>query len=453
MKITVIGTGYVGLTTGLTFSAIGHEVVGVDKDPAKLDMLRSGQSPIHEEGMNRLLQSLQSQVAFTDDLVGSVADADVIIIAVGTPPKATGEADTQFVEAAAVEIASGLVDGGEYTLVVKSTVPIGTNKRLSHLIRRELEERGVNITVHITSNPEFLREGKALPDSFYPDRIVIGTLDPRAEDTLYHLYKPLLEQRFTPPSFIPRPEGLPLPRLVTTDPTSAEISKYASNAFLAVKISFINEMAGLCERVGADVEQVADVMGMDHRIGRHFLNAGLGWGGSCLPKDTSALQAVASEYEYEMLMIEASRQVNFGQRQAVIEKIQAAVKVLRGQTIGVLGAAFKPKTDDVRDSAAIELIRLLDARGAHCRVHDPIALANAKIALGEDVSVDFVEEIYDLPRGADALLVATEWADYADLDWKKMTSEMENPILIDARNLLNPAEMQAAGFQYFSIGR
>ncbi len=452
MKVTVIGTGYVGLTTGLTLAAIGHEVVGVDKDPAKLELLRGGQSPIHEDGMDELLTHVRPRVSFTDDLSGSVADAAVIMIAVGTPPKPNGEADTSFVEGAAREVAQGLRAGRKYVVVVKSTVPIGTNKRVAHIIARTLAERDISTTVHVASNPEFLREGRALADSFYPDRIVLGTLAAEAEDILFQLYKPLIEQTFTTLSFVRRPRSISSPRLVTTNPTSAEISKYASNAFLATKISFVNEIAGLCERVGADAVQVARVMGLDHRIGPHFLNPGLGWGGSCFPKDTTALQAVAGEYGYDLPIIEAARQVNFRQRQAILDKLQLQLKVLRGQTIGVLGLAFKPGTDDVRDSASIAVVQLLVERGAHVRVHDPIALGNARKVLNPD-EVDFCEDPYALAQGADALLLATEWALYAELDLGRLASGMSHPVLVDGRNLFDPALARQAGFEYVGIGR
>lgn len=453
MKVTVIGTGYVGLTTGLTLAAVGHEVVGVDKDPRKLELLRSGRSPIHEEGMDELLGLTRPRVQFTDDTATAVVQAEVVMIAVGTPPKPSGEADTGFVEAAAREVAQALPDGSTTVIVVKSTVPIGTNKRVAHLMNKTLRERGVNVTVHVTSNPEFLREGRALADSFFPDRIVLGTLATDAEDRLYRLYKPLLEQSFTPPHFLPRPEKLPRPSLITTNPTSAEISKYASNAFLATKISFINEMAGLCERVGADITQVSRVMGLDHRIGPHFLNAGIGWGGSCFPKDTTALQAVAAEYGYEMPIIESARQVNIRQRQAMLDKLQSELKVLRGQIVGVLGLAFKPGTDDVRDSAAIALCEMLVERGASLRVTDPVALDNARRALDGLDGVEFCQSPYDTAQSCDALLLATEWPEYAELDLARLAEAMDQPILVDGRNALDAEAAEAAGLRYRGVGR
>lgn len=452
MKIGVIGAGYVGLTTGLALAYVGHDVVAVDNDEHKLRLLRQGRSPIHEFGMEELMPRVAERMTFTNDLRETVADADVIVIAVGTPPKDNGEADTQYVESAARDIAEHLQPDREYVLIVKSTVPIGSNRRIDHLVSRGLEQRGVQARVHIASNPEFLREGRALFDMLYPGRIVVGARHSDAVDTIYHMYRPLIEQTFSPPEFLPRPEDYKLPSLITTDPTSAEISKYGSNAFLALKISFINEMAGLCEKVGADVTQVSRVMGLDDRIGPQFLSAGLGWGGSCLPKDTAALMAVAGEFSYDMHTIAAAREVNDQQRKRIVEKLQSSLKVLRGQVIGVMGLAFKPHTDDVRSSAAVDLVRRLVDTGAHVRVHDPLAMDTAAHAL-EGVSLDYCEDAYELAHGADALLLATEWPQYAALDLSRLAGRMRHPLLVDARNLFNPEDVRAAGFEYTGVGR
>ncbi|MFS8524834.1 MAG: UDP-glucose/GDP-mannose dehydrogenase family protein, partial [Limnochordales bacterium] len=364
MRLTVIGTGYVGLNTGVAAAYIGHDVVCVDKDPVKLELLNQGKSPIHEQGLDELLARVRDRMRFTADTADAVGDADVILIAVGTPPKENGEADTRYVEDAVREVAEGLVSGRTYTIVVKSTVPIGTNRRVAHVVTRALARRGVDADIHFASNPEFLREGFALYDTFYPDRIVIGTESDAALRAMEELYRPILEQTFAPPAGVPVPDVRQKPPFVTTDPTSAEMIKYASNAFLATKISFANEIAGLCERVGADITEVTRGMGLDSRIGPRFLGAGLGWGGSCFPKDTAALISVAAEYGYEMPITQAARDVNARQRRLAVEKLQEALKVLRGRTIGVLGLAFKPGTDDIRESAAIEIIRLLAERGA-----------------------------------------------------------------------------------------
>jgi UDPglucose 6-dehydrogenase len=452
MQVTIVGTGYVGLTTGLTLGYIGHTVTCVDSNPDKLRLLHSGKSPIHEYGMDELLALLRGAVVFTDDLRSAVGEADVILIAVGTPPKASGEADVSQVEAAAATLAEGLKAGRRYTLVVKSTVPIGTNRRVEHIVNRVLKERGVDTKVFMASNPEFLREGRALSDSFYPDRVLVGAGGTEPMDAMYHLYKPLLEQTFTSPSFLKRPDDYRLPRYITTDATSAEVSKYACNAFLATKISFINEMGGLCERVGADITQVARVMGLDHRIGAHFLNAGLGWGGSCFPKDTKALMAMAGEYSYQMPIIEAACEVNQRQRRAVVEKLQTALKLLRGQTIVVMGLAFKPDTDDVRESAAMDIVRLLVERGAVVRAHDPVGLDNARPEL-DALGVESGQDVYELTKGADALLLATEWSQYATLDLRRLAGEMRTKVLVDARNFFRAADARSAGLEYFGVGR
>ena len=381
LRLTVIGTGYVGLNTGAAAAYLGHDVVCVDKDFDKLALLQDGKSPIHEQGLDELLAQVWRRMRFTADTAAAVSDADVIMIAVGTPSKENGEADTRYVEDAAREVAAGLVPGRTYTLVVKSTVPIGSNRRVAHVVTRALSERGVDVEIHFASNPEFLREGFALYDTFYPDRIVVGTESDAALSALKALYRPILEQTFTPPACVPTPDVRQKPPFVTTDPTSAEMIKYASNAFLATKISFANEIAGLCERVGADMTQVALGMGLDSRIGPRFLGAGLGWGGSCFPKDTAALIAVGAEYGYELPITQAARVVNARQHLIPIEKLQKTLGVLRGRTIGIMGLAFKPNTDDVRESPALEIIRILVELGAHVKAHDPIATDNAREAL------------------------------------------------------------------------
>jgi len=452
MRVVIIGTGYVGLTTGTALAYLGHQVVGVDKDSTKIELLAQGKSPIHEHGMDHLLANVEGRITFTNDIRATVADADLIMIAVGTPSKPNGEADTQYVEAAAREVAEGLKGGRGYIVVVKSTVPVGTNRRVAHVVERVLRERGVKAEVYFASNPEFLREGLALRDTFYPDRIVVGAEQPEAVEALRRLYRPILEQTFEPPSFLPRPEGYGLPPLITTDPTSAEMIKYAANAFLALKISFINEIAGLCEKVGADVVEVARGIGLDPRIGPGFLGAGLGWGGSCFPKDTAALLAMGREYNYPMPIVAAAREVNLKQRERIIEKLQSALKVLRGSIIGVLGLAFKPGTDDVREAPALDIVRMLLERGAHVRVHDPVAMANARRALG-GLDVEYVEDPYKLAEGADALVLATEWPQYRELDLDRLSQIMRTRVLVDGRNVFKPEEASEAGFRYMGVGR
>lgn len=401
MNVVIIGAGYVGLTTGVALAYLGHEVTCVEKDPGKLALLSRGKSPIHEHGLEELMRLAGKNLRFVERAKEPVGGAEVVMIAVGTPPKSNGEADTQYVEAAAREVAEGFLPGRNYTLVIKSTVPIGTNRRVAQVVKKVLAAHGLGdaTSVRIVSNPEFLQEGRALYNTFYPDRIVVGAEDPEGVDVLRRLYQCILEQTFTPPSFLSRPEGYTSPPFLTTDPTSAEMIKYASNAFLALKISFINEIAGLCEKVGADVVEVARGMGLDPRIGPGFLAAGLGWGGSCFPKDTAALLAIGGEYGYAMPIVAAAREVNFRQRHRVVEKLQEALKGVRGRVIGVLGLAFKPGTGDVRESPALDVVRLLVERQAHVRVHDPVTLENARRALADLEEVEFFEDPYMLAAG------------------------------------------------------
>lgn len=452
MRVAIIGTGYVGLTTCVAMAYLNHEVVGVDVDPQKLDSLRRGKSPIHEPGVQILLDQVNQNISFTDDVAGTVGSADVIMIAVGTPPKHNGEADTSYVEEAAWEVAQGLKPNQRYTLVVKSTVPIGTNRRVAHMVTRALSERNVKTNVRLASNPEFLQEGLALRGTFYPDRIVVGVEDSEGVEALRRLYRPILEQTFDPPRFLPRSDGYNLPPLITTDPTSAEMIKYAANTFLTLKISFINEIAGLCEKVGADVTEVSRGIGLDTRIGQRFLEAGLGWGGSCFPKDTAALLGVAAEYGYTMQIVQAARDVNWRQRQLIVEKLQFALKILRGRTIAMLGLAFKPNTDDVRETPALDIIRALIERGAHVRAHDPVAIPHAQQSL-KGLDVEFDEDVYRVADEADALVLVTGWEEYHSLDLTELAKRMKNRVLVDGRNFFIPDDAHAAGFVYMGIGR
>ncbi len=452
MNVLVVGTGYVGLTTAVALAYLGHDVVGIEKDSRKVQAIRRGRSPIYEPGLEPLLSQVIGLRFRVDEDASVVSDADVILIAVGTPSRQNGEADLRHVEEAAQEIAWGLAPGQRYVVVVKSTVPIGTHHRVRFVIDRVLADRGVDTRVYVASNPEFLREGRALQDFLYPDRIVIGADEPEAVEVLRRLYRPILEQTFEPPSVVPRPEGYTLPPLVTMDPTSAEMTKYAANAFLAVKISFINEIGRLCEHVGADITEVSRAIGLDSRIGPAFLQAGLGWGGSCLPKDTAALLAVAAEYGTTMPLIQAAREVNFQQRRVVVDKLQRALKGLRGRSVGVLGLAFKPGTDDVREAPALDVIRLLVERGAHVRAHDPLALERAREALG-DLDVELCNDPYVAVSGTDGLILATDWPEYRTLDLPSLAKRMRTAVMVDGRNFFAPDEVRRAGFIYVGVGR
>ncbi len=452
MKITIIGTGYVGLTTAVVLAYLNHDVAAVDKDNSKLSLLQEGKSPIHEPGIQSLLDEVCHTIRFTPSVVEVVPDAELIMIAVGTPPKQNGEADTRHVEQAAREVAEVCHPNRHYTLVIKSTVPIGTNRRVAEVIENVFLERNIQGNVSIASNPEFLQEGLALQGAFYPDRIVVGANSDDALDALRRLYQPILEQTFDPPTSLPRPAAYYLPPMMTTDPNSAEMIKYAANTFLSLKISFINEIAGLCEDVGADVTEVARGIGLDSRIGHRFLRAGLGWGGSCYPKDTAALLGVAAQAGYEMPITEAARTVNFEQRKRIVDKLRNVLKTLNGKTIGILGLAFKPNTDDIREAPALDIIRQLVAEGANVRAHDPIAIPNAQQAMS-DIAVDFIEDVSVLSHNADALVLVTEWELYHRLDLRKLAKQMQTPILIDGRNVFSPQEAMNAGFHYIGVGR
>lgn len=454
MRVTIVGLGYVGSTTAVALAYLGNHVTGVEKDKDKLDALRAGRAPFYEPGLSELLELVKKNLSFTSDPKGAVGDAELVMIAVGTPQKVTGEPDSSYVETAVSQVANVFYPGQTYTLVLKSTVPIGTNRRVINIVRRVLAERGIaeEVEVRVVSNPEFLREGSALHDMFYPDRIVVGADDSESIDVLRRLYRPILEQTFDPPPFLPRPATYRLPPLITTDPVSAEMIKYAANAFLAMKISFINEIAGLCEKVGADITEVARGIGLDPRIGSRFLEAGLGWGGSCFPKDTAALVAMGRELSYPMKLVEAAREVNFRQRERAVEKLQDVLKGVRGRVVGILGLAFKPGTDDVREAPALDIIKLLLQREAHVRANDPMAIPNAKKALA-GFEVDFYEDPYSMAQGADALVLATEWPEYKNLDLKKIASLMRTPVFLDGRNVFDPQTARASGLIYLGIGR
>lgn len=451
MKITIVGSGYVGLNTGVVLAYLKHHVICVDQDVNKIESLKNGRSPIYEHGLKTLLRETKERIEFTSDLKSSVSGADVIIIAVGTPAAPSGEADTSYLEAAVNQVAGALETGRNYTIVIKSTVPVGTNCRIAVNVNQIIASRGIKPKLNFVSNPEFLREGMALSDTLYPDRIVAGSDHFEGITILRQMYLPILQQSFTPPPELPRPRGFKPPVLVETSLTSAEMIKYASNAFLALKISYINEIGGLCEKTGADVKEVAYGMGLDPRIGPRFLNAGIGWGGSCFPKDTLALTALGAAYDYSMPIIEAACAVNKRQRQVIVEKLESKLGDLSGRTVGILGLAFKPGTDDLRDSPAQDLIKLLMERGVRVKAHDPVAAPNARKLLAE-YQVEYGVNPYQAARGCDALVLVTEWEEYLTLDFLQLQSVMNTPILIDARNFLNPAELDTAGFLYEGVG-
>ena len=451
MNVTIIGTGYVGLTTGVGLAFLGHDVTCVDKNPTIVETLKGGKATIHEQGLDELLQLASPRLKFSTD-IPKLAGRGVVLIAVGTPTKHNGDADLQYVDAAAQEVAGRIEPGAELVIVNKSTVPIGSAKHVEGIVHRHLTASDTEASVWVASNPEFLAEGTAVHDTLYPDRIVIGADHPTAIALLRELYAPLLEQTFDPPPSTPRPERYILPPLITTTPTSAEMTKYAANSFLATKISFINEFAGLAERVGADITEVARAIGLDTRIGTRFLHAGIGWGGSCFGKDTRAIVTTAKTYDYPMQIVESAIDVNMRQRLHVIERLQQHLKVLRGTTIGILGLAFKGNTDDLRDAPALTLIEQLHERGAVIRVHDPIAMEQAQ-KFCPDLPVEYCKDVDCLAMSCDAVVVATDWPEYKQLPLAAMKEKMRGNLVMDARNLLKAEDVEKHGFAYVGIGR
>jgi UDPglucose 6-dehydrogenase len=453
MNVCVIGTGYVGLTTGLCLAYVGHEVYCVDVDSSKIDRLRKGMPTIHEPGLLELLLAVRKRLHFTTCISEGLEQAQVVFIAVGTPSAPDGSPDLQYVREASKQIGEHL--NGHFTVVVnKSTVPVGAGNWVESIIfdcYRERHGREPEGGFVVASNPEFLREGSAILDSLYPDRIVIGVDDPRGMHTLLDLYRPILDQNFVCPAFAPRPEGCSTVPLVTTDLTSAELIKYAANAFLSTKISFANEIGYLAERVGANVKQVMQGIGFDARIGHRFLQAGLGWGGSCFGKDTAALVATAREYGACMRIVQAARDVNYNQRTLIVDKLLGALKILKGKTIGILGLAFKPNTDDLRDSPGLDIAQRLLGRGAKVRAHDPIALVNAQ-ALEATADVVLCPDPKSLFEGADAVLLATDWPEYSKLPWDELGSLMRARIVLDGRNFLDRTMLIEKGFHYIGMG-
>ncbi|MDQ4129011.1 MAG: UDP-glucose/GDP-mannose dehydrogenase family protein, partial [Actinomycetota bacterium] len=433
---------------------VGHRITLVDVDARRVKGLERGEVPIYEPGLTQFVSKGAQRLRFTTQLAPVAREADVVFIAVGTPQGEDGSADLSYVAAAARGVGRALAGPGrlrERPLVVvnKSTVPVGSGDYVSTLIQEGMEEvGGEGAGFRVVSNPEFLREGSALYDSLFPDRIVVGTDSREALETLRTLYRPIIEQSF-PTEFDPRPKvAVPL---VTTDLASAEMVKYAANAFLATKISFINEIANLCELVGADVSGVATGIGLDERIGPRFLKAGIGWGGSCFPKDVAALRAVAAEHEYETRLLSAAVEVNERQRKRVISKLQGDLRTVEGKRVALLGLAFKPNTDDIREAPSLEIARELLSLGARTVGYDPVAGKAAANAL-PDLEVAY--DPYDALRGVHAAVVVTEWDELRNLDLMRAASVMREPkLLVDGRNALDPAAARAAGLLYRDFGR
>ncbi|SHF71979.1 UDP-glucose dehydrogenase [Litoreibacter ascidiaceicola] len=438
MKITMIGTGYVGLVSGVCFSDFGHDVVCVDRDPSKIEMLNSGNVPIYEPGLDDLMaKNVEAgRLSFTTDLSAGVKGADAVFIAVGTPTRrGDGHADLSFVYAAAEDIAKACAaEGNPYTVIVtKSTVPLGTNRQVKQVVRKAAPD----LVFDVASNPEFLREGAAIDDFMKPDRVVVGVQTDRAAEVMAEVYRPLYLRDFP---------------IITTDLESAEMIKYAANAFLATKITFINEIAALCEKTGADVKQVSRGMGMDGRIGNKFLHAGPGYGGSCFPKDTSALARIGQEHAVPMQITETVMRVNDGIKMRMIEKLRDLCEgTFNGKTIAVLGVTFKPNTDDMRDAPSLTIVPALVGGGAKVRVVDPQGFREGEALLP---GVQWADDPYKAVHNADAVVILTEWNEFRALDLKKIAKKMKSPRMADLRNIYSAKDAKKSGFAaYVSIGR
>jgi UDPglucose 6-dehydrogenase len=462
MRVCTIGTGYVGLVTGACLAHIGHDVICVDNNPAKVELMKAGHSPIYEPGLSEIMQAAMStgRLQFTTDLALGVDHGEILFIAVGTPPLPNGSSDTQYVEAVAKGIGQHL--NGDYKVIVnKSTVPIGSGDWVKMLVLDGVAERnqvpslvGAGSSVKtdrlapdfdVVSNPEFLREGSAIYDTLNPDRIVLGSNSQQAIDLMLKLYAPIIDRQCG--------EDIKLPPItvLATDLGSAEMIKYAANAFLATKISFINEIANICERVGADVTQVAQGIGLDSRIGNKFLNAGIGWGGSCFPKDLAALINTGADYGYDAQLLKAAVSVNQNQRTLVIQKLQSSLKILKGKTIGLLGLTFKPDTDDLRDAPALDIISILVDLGAKVKAYDPI-ISPQSATHSSLANVSLVDSPELLATDSDAIVLMTEWLEFQQLDYQNLAKLMRSPLMIDCRNFLSAKDLEEAGFQHVGIG-
>lgn len=438
MNIAIVGTGYVGLVTGACFADTGVNVTCVDVDEKKIAELKQGKMPIYEPGLDELVTKnyAAGRLHFTTSLEAVLNEQDIIFSAVGTPPDEDGSADLKYVLQVARTIGRNL---NKYVVVVtKSTVPVGTAVKIRDVINEELDKRGVQIDFDVASNPEFLKEGSAIKDFMSPDRVVVGVDSERAKRLLTRLYKPFLLVNF---------------RVIFMDIPSAEMTKYAANSMLATRISFMNDIANLCEKVGADVNMVRDGIGSDARIGRRFLYAGCGYGGSCFPKDVKALVKTADDNGYSMEVLKAVERVNERQKALLFTKLQKAFGniLLNGHTVTLWGLAFKPETDDMRESTALVMIRLLSEAGCKIRVYDPIAMDECRRRVGD--AVTYCRDMYDAVDGSEALLLLTEWKQFRLPDWQKVKDRMKRPLLIDGRNIFDAQEMKELGFDYHCIGR
>jgi len=451
VRIAVIGTGYVGLVSGVCFAEIGHQVICVDKIQEKIDKLHQDIIPIYEPGLEILVKrNRQAQrLHFTTDIAYGVANSDVIFIAVGTPPKETGEADLSYIEEVARQVALSM---DEYRVIVeKSTVPVKTGEWVERTIRFNNRKK---VEFDVVSNPEFLREGSAIEDFMNPDRIVVGVHTARAAAMMREIYQPIIDRRYY---FDVHKQEVcfgagfePKAKMIVTDVNSAELIKHASNSFLAMKISYINAVANVCELAGANIQQVAEGMGFDSRIGRSFLNAGIGFGGSCFPKDVVAFYEISKDLGYDFHLLKEVLDINRRQRDIFVKKIMRTLWIVKGKTICILGLSFKPNTDDMREAPAIDVINALLREGAQIRAYDPQAMELSRAMLPK---VTYCDNPYEAAKNCDAIAVLTEWDEFKTLDLTRIRESMNYPIIVDGRNMFDPAKMAELGFEYVSIGR
>jgi UDPglucose 6-dehydrogenase len=446
LEVAVVGAGYVGLSTAAALVACGHRVWVVERDAGRLEDLRAQRVPIREPHLAELLFAPSSQVCFTADLGAAVRASSVVVIAVGTPPTPSHGADLSQLYAVLEGIAP-LLDESPRAIVVKSTVPVGTHADAAATLRRLAPQA----SFAVVSNPEFLRQGRAVRDAVFPDRIVVGADAPWAFGQMRTVYSALLEGRAALPATLETQRPASRPQWLEVSPHSAELAKYAANAFLAMKISFVNEIANVCAETGADIDEVVSVLGGDARIGADFLRAGLGYGGSCFPKDTRALSTMAAKSGYDFRLLRAVIEVNAAQRYRALERLERALGGLRGRTVAVLGLSFKPDTDDLRESLGVDIALELAARGATVRAHDPVAAQAARGVLPSGMAVS--DDLEAVLEGADGFVLVTEWREYLHADWAGLGARMRQRVALDGRNALEPALMRAAGFTYIGIGR
>ncbi|MGC5327268.1 UDP-glucose dehydrogenase family protein [Brevibacillus sp. SYSU BS000544] len=452
MKLAIIGSGYVGLTAGMTFAYLGNHVTFLDSDQNRITTLLQGELPFYEPGLHSLFRQVKQNVDFLYEWSDLNWDIDVLFITVGTPPQPNGDVDLRYVEAVAQQIGEHIPDTADPLIVMKSTVPIGSADKVAQIIQLELNRRGSSRSIQVVANPEFLREGEALRDAFFPDRIIVGTENDHAAQIMQALYEPLIHQTFTPPVEVPVPKERGRASFIVTNPKSSELIKYAANSFLAMKISFINEFSQLAEAAGADIKEIAYGIGLDQRIGTKYLQAGLGWGGSCFGKDLQAIIRTAEQHQTRMKLLQSVVEVNQQQREWVHKRLCALFGQLQGLRVGILGVSFKPNTDDLRDAVSIAIIEQLVRNDVQVTVFDPIALERLKLEQPQ-LEISFAQSAGEVFYASDAVILVTEWEEFQQLPLQQLREVMNHPVFLDGRNAMEPKRMRELGFIYEGVGR